>query len=107
LLKGVVDKNRPDGSGDDAFPSGHASTAFQSAAFLHRRYGMRTAWPAYALATFVGWSRIDADKHDSSDVLAGAAIGIASSVWLTERYNIATTAYAEDGFVGVRFSRQF
>ena len=57
----------------DAFPSGHAATAFQGAAFIHRRYGIRRAWPAYVLATFTAWTRVDADEHDTADVLAGAA----------------------------------
>jgi membrane-associated phospholipid phosphatase len=86
LLKEVVDKERPDGTGDDAFPSGHASMAFQGAAFIHRRYGIRSAWPAYALAGVTGWTRLDADAHDEADVLAGAALGIASAFLLTDRF---------------------
>ena len=63
-LKEVVNKSRPDGSDDDAFPSGHASMAFHGASFIHRRYGIRRAWPAYVLATYTGWTRLDADEHD-------------------------------------------
>jgi len=84
-LKQAVDESRPDGSGNDAFPSGHASMAFQGAAFVHRRYGIKPAIPSYVLATYVGWTRIDADLHDEVDVAAGAALGIASSWWLTRR----------------------
>ena len=58
-LKETVDKDRPDGSDDDAFPSGHAATAFQGAAFIHRRYGIRDAWPAYVLASYTGWTRVE------------------------------------------------
>lgn len=103
-LKEIVDKQRPDGSGDNAFPSGHASTAFQGAAFLHRRYGVRDAWWAYALGTYVGWTRVDADEHDSSDVLAGAAVGIASSFLLNEPRNgdLAIVPEIGDGYVGLR-----
>ena len=43
-LKKVVDKNRPNGD-DEAFPSGHAATAFSGASFIHRRYGFREALP--------------------------------------------------------------
>src|SRR5690606_19571455 len=93
LLKEAVDKGRPDGTDDDAFPSGHASMAFQGAAFIHRRYGIRTAWPAYALATATGWTRIDADEHDEADVLAGAALGIAASFLLTDRWTPAGTTF--------------
>jgi membrane-associated phospholipid phosphatase len=84
-LKEAVDEERPDGSGNDAFPSGHASMAFQGAAFVHRRYGFKAALPGYALATYVGWTRIDSNQHDEADVVAGAALGIASSWWLTRR----------------------
>jgi membrane-associated phospholipid phosphatase len=93
-LKETFDKKRPDGTGDDAFPSGHAATAFQGAAFIHRRYGIRRAWPAYALAAVTAWTRVDADEHDTADVLGGAAVGIASSFALARRRNV------EVSFVG-------
>jgi membrane-associated phospholipid phosphatase len=92
LLKEAFDKKRPDGIGDDAFPSGHAATAFQGAAFIHRRYGIKTAWPAYVLAGFTAWSRVDADEHDNADVLAGAAVGAASSFLLAERRDVKVSA---------------
>lgn len=107
LLKAVVDDERPDGSDDDAFPSGHASVAFQAAGFLHRRYGARKAWPAYVLAGFVGWSRIDADEHDEADVLAGAALGTAMSFLLADRIDerrVAVSAAPTDGGFVVSFS---
>lgn len=107
-LKGAVNKERPDGSGNDAFPSGHTSVAFQAAAFIHRRYGGRPAWPLYAVASYVGWTRVDAKKHDTSDVVAGAALGIASSFWLVERApSVAVTPLIGDDFVGVRFAGRF
>jgi hypothetical protein len=34
--------------------------------------------PAYALATYIGASRLQANKHFASDVLVGAAVGIAA-----------------------------
>ncbi|HEY8518554.1 MAG TPA: phosphatase PAP2 family protein [Gammaproteobacteria bacterium] len=99
LLKAAVDKDRPDGSDDDAFPSGHASMAFQGAAFMHRRYGWRPAVPAYVLAAYTAWSRVDADEHDEADVLAGAALGIASSFLLAERRDTSVAArVGPDGF---------
>lgn len=100
LLKAAVDDERPDGSDDDAFPSGHASMAFQAAGFLHRRYGARKAWPAYVLAGFAGWSRIDADEHDEADVLAGAALGAASAFLLADRIGegrVTVSAAPTDG----------
>jgi len=75
-LKKVVDKNRPNGD-DEAFPSGHAATAFSGASFIHRRYGFREAIPWYLASAYVGWTRVDADEHDEVDVLGGAALAIA------------------------------
>ncbi len=94
-LKETVEKERPDGTGDDAFPSGHAALAFQGAAFIHRRYGIREAWLPYVLATYTAWTRVDADEHDTTDVLAGAAVGIASSFILAKRRNVDVTALVE------------
>ena len=86
-LKKAIDKDRPDHSDDDSFPSGHTSIAFQGASFIHKRYGLEYSIPAYVSATFVGYSRIEADKHHTSDVLAGAALGVASSMFLTKSYH--------------------
>ncbi|MEJ2514122.1 MAG: phosphatase PAP2 family protein [Gammaproteobacteria bacterium] len=81
VLKAAVDEERPDGGGDDAFPSGHAATAFAGAAVLQRRYGWATAWPAWLLATWTGYTRVESDEHDWGDVAGGAAVGIAAA-WL-------------------------
>ncbi|MBN1240025.1 MAG: phosphatase PAP2 family protein [Gammaproteobacteria bacterium] len=110
LLKAAVDKDRPDGSDDDAFPSGHASMAFQGAAFIHRRYGIRQAWPAYALATLTGATRVDADEHDAADVLAGAGVGIASAFLLADRWQSSAVTFTPmlgDDTWGVTISGTF
>ena len=106
-LKELVNKSRPDGSDDDAFPSGHASMAFQGASFIHRRYGMKRAWPAYVLATYTGWTRLDADEHDEADVLAGAVLGIASSMLLVDRFDKVDVAVNLDRQIGLQFSGRF
>lgn len=82
-LKTLVDKERPDGSDNDSFPSGHTALAFGGASFIHKRYGLEYSIPAYVGATFVGYSRVHADKHDTADVLAGAAIGGLTSFYVT------------------------
>jgi membrane-associated phospholipid phosphatase len=74
-LKYSINKKRPDMSNDNSFPSGHTSTVFHSAGYVHRRYGLKYAIPSYALAGFTAASRIDSNKHDILDVIAGAAIG--------------------------------
>lgn len=56
-LKYAVNAERPNG-GDHSFPSGHASLSFCSAEFLRMRYGWAWGVPAYAVAGFVGYSRV-------------------------------------------------
>ncbi|QIE59314.1 phosphatase PAP2 family protein [Rasiella rasia] len=85
-LKYSINKQRPDMSNDNAFPSGHTSTVFHSAGYVHRRYGFKYAIPSYALAGFTAASRIDSNKHDILDVIAGAAIGLGSNLLFTTEY---------------------
>lgn len=86
LLKYTVKKQRPDGSDFHSFPSGHASIMFANAAFVQRRYGWKWGAPAYVLATYVGWSRTYARKHDWWDVATGAAIGAGCSYIFTRPF---------------------
>ena len=83
-LKAAIKKERPNGDDNNAFPSGHTSSAFTGPAFLHRRYGWSDAWPAYVLAAYTGWTRIDSDNHDTWDVLGGAALAIGWNWWLVD-----------------------
>ena len=104
-LKRVVDKTRPDGNCCKSFPSGHASKAFMGAAFIHERYGWKYAVPAYIAATYVGYSRVEADKHYVEDVVVGAAIGIVSSFVFTTSYkSMEVTPVVSNGFYGVYVS---
>jgi|SRR5690606_34639930 len=86
LLKSLIDKQRPDFSNDNSFPSAHTSIAFQGASFLQRRYGWKYGIPAYAISSYVGWGRTYAKKHDGWDVLAGAAIGTISTYIFTSPF---------------------
>lgn len=85
-LKYAIDKERPDMSNNDAFPSGHTSVVFHSAGYVHRRYGFKYSIPSYLLAGFTAASRIDADKHDLIDVTVGAAIGLCTNLLFTSEY---------------------
>jgi membrane-associated phospholipid phosphatase len=76
LLKYTVKRERPDGSDSLSFPSGHTSTAFSLAAVATSHYGWKIGLPAYALATGIGLSRIEQDRHHLSDVIAGATLGV-------------------------------
>ena len=55
-LKYLIKKERPDGSDKHSFPSMHTSVSFTGAAFIQRRYGWKWGIPAYAIASYVGWS---------------------------------------------------
>ncbi|MCL1056851.1 phosphatase PAP2 family protein [Shewanella gelidimarina] len=107
-LKYTVDKERPDGSGDDSFPSGHAADTFAAATFVQQRYGWKWAIPAYVGAAYVGYTRVASDKHQVEDVLAGAAIGVLSGLYFTDPYKgITITPIVGNGNYGVYISGTF
>ncbi len=58
-----------------SFPSGHATAAFTAASILARTGHGDAFW--YALAVVVAGSRVYVRMHHASDVIAGAAVGIA------------------------------
>lgn len=76
ILKHLVGEERPDGSNDLSFPSGHTSTAFAFAAVVGIEHDLKWSIPAYTLATIVGASRINDDAHYLHDVVFGATLGI-------------------------------
>ncbi len=51
-------------------------SAFAGAAFIDSRYGKTFGIPAYALAVFTGYSRVQSNWHYRDDVLAGASVGM-------------------------------
>lgn len=108
-LKHSFPNERPDHSGDDSFPSGHAADTFAAATFVQRRYGWRWAIPAYIGAGYVAYTRVEGDKHETEDVLAGALIGIGSAYYFSERYpGIAVTPVLDqDRGVGVSINTSF
>ena len=109
-LKFSVNKQRPDMSNDNSFPSGHTSTTFHSAGYIHRRYGFKYSIPAYILAGFTAASRIDSKKHDILDVLVGATIGLGSNLIFTSEYqqkHMQLTFNNENGNYSVGFTYKF
>lgn len=85
-LKYGINKRRPFHGGGQAFPSGHTSITSQAASFIHFRYGFKYSIPAYLLAGWTAYSRINATRHDGYDILAGAVVGIGSSLIFTSPY---------------------
>lgn len=87
-MKKTFKEERPDGSDALSFPSGHTATAFTNASLLFYEYKNANIWYAssgFLFATATGFLRIANNKHYTSDVLAGAgigtAVGLAVSNW--------------------------
>lgn len=83
-LKMAIRRERPDASNQVSFPSGHASNAFTSATVIARHYP-RLAVPGYGVATFISVSRMAANKHHFSDIVAGAGFGYGVGRLVTRR----------------------
>jgi membrane-associated phospholipid phosphatase len=82
-LKSLIHEQRPDGSGNDSFPSGHTAIAFAAARFIDKRYAPEASPYLYAAAGLTALARVKADKHYTKDVLVGAALGYASAEYFT------------------------
>ena len=81
-LKHIVKEERPDGSSNNSFPSGHTATAFAGAEFLYQEHRDVSVWygvVGYAIAAGTGAFRMYNDRHWLTDVVAGAGIGILST----------------------------
>ncbi|MFA6780007.1 MAG: phosphatase PAP2 family protein [Paludibacteraceae bacterium] len=73
---------RPDGSSNNSFPSGHTATAFMLAELLRREY--QESAPivgilGYTIATGIGCFRVFNERHWVTDVVAGGGFGILSA----------------------------
>lgn len=80
--KFVVGRRRPDGElrrSNSSFPSSHASSAFAFATTLAMHYPEHAS-RVFDIALYVGLSRIYLERHYPSDVVGGAAIGIAAAL---------------------------
>lgn len=81
-LKQLTSVERPDGSNNHSFPSGHTSTAFASAQLMYREYRGKNqllSLAGYPLAVYTALYRTVNGKHWFGDVMAGAGIGILSA----------------------------
>lgn len=108
-LKVAVGRTRPDGT-RYSFPSGHTSATFATATVLQRHYGWKVGIPAYALAAYVGGSRLQENRHYLSDVMFGAAIGVVAGRTATigvgrARFAMTPIAAPGGGGVGIGFTR--
>jgi hypothetical protein len=74
-IKFAVHRERPDGSNNLSFPSGHAAVTFATATVIERHLGWRNSVLAYLIASYVAMSRMHDNRHYLSDVVFGAAVG--------------------------------
>ena len=105
-LKFTVRRDRPTGE-CCAFPSGHASVTFATAAVLERHFGYRASWPMFVISGYVAASRLTENRHFLSDVLFGSALGMASGWTVVGRHgrdNFALIAVPVRGGVRVTAS---
>lgn len=97
LLKELFDRARPcealegvraiDGCRQSfSFPSSHAVNNFGAATILACFYRGWVRWVAFGLAFVVSYSRIYLGLHYPSDILGGAAIGIACAIGVVGVY---------------------
>jgi len=103
-LKYTVRRERPDGSNTQSFPSGHSASAFATAGVLQQHYGWKLGVPATLVAAYVATARVHDNKHYLSDVIFGAAMGIASErtvILHSGRYGLTVAPKAGPGGAGV------
>jgi membrane-associated phospholipid phosphatase len=85
LLKGIVDRERPDHSQtsrwSSSFPSGHTISWFALATVYGAKYP-RLIIPLALVGAGVAYSRVYFGQHYPTDVLAGAVLGVGIG-WLT------------------------
>ena len=93
-LKLAIRRERPDASNRVSFPSGHASNAFTAATVIVRHYP-RLAVPGFGLATYISVSRMAANKHHFSDIVAGSGFGYGVGRLVTRRNSRAPGAPGE------------
>jgi len=103
-IKFTAQRERPDGSDNRSFPSGHAASAFATAGVLQQHYGWKVGVPAAVVAGYVATARVHDNKHHLSDVIFGAAMGIAGARTVTlraGRYGMTLVPSADAGQAGV------
>jgi membrane-associated phospholipid phosphatase len=106
ILKYTVRAPRPNSPDTlTSFPSGHTSSAFSGASFIHKRYGFTYAIPAYIGATYTAYSRVYAEKHYTRDVIAGALLGIGFSWYFVSPYeNLQIQPIVGNETYGIQFN---
>jgi len=108
-LKYTTRRERPDGSGKNSFPSGHAADTFAFATALERHLNWKYSIPAYVFSSYVALSRLPANRHWLSDAVFGSAVGIIAGRTVTSHeaerpFPVAVTAVP--GGMAIMYVRQ-
>jgi hypothetical protein len=109
VLKYSTRRERPDGSGANSFPSGHAADTFAFATALERHLGWRGAVPAYIFSSYVAISRLPANRHWLSDAVFGSSVGIIAGRTVTRHgrdFPVTVTAVPGGGVAVMYVRRQ-
>jgi membrane-associated phospholipid phosphatase len=97
VMKAIIERPRPFTSypfiqklsegGSGSFPSGHTSDVFSIAMIVSLFFPKRQIIvPFFLWACIVGYSRMDLGVHYPTDVVAGAVIGISSSLFCNRMF---------------------
>ena len=102
ITKYATHHERPDGSDNRSFPSGHTAQAFLAASIVHTELRHKSQWygiGAYTVAAGVGAFRMLNNRHWESDVFAGAGVGILSAhlAYLSHRHRWGRHPLERDG----------
>lgn len=109
-VKDASGRERPDGSDDRSFSSGHAATAATATTLARRNLRHRDlpGWldvsldvGLYGLAAGTAWARVEARKHHVSDVLAGYALGHFVAAFMDEAFMRSPLAGARVTYQGM------
>src|SRR5437660_2986679 len=107
-LKYTTRRERPDRSGRNSFPSGHAADTFAFATALERHLGWRYFIPAYIFSSYVAISRLPANRHWFSDAVFGASVGIIAGRTVTsnEAHPFPVAVTSVPGGVAIMYVRR-
>lgn len=89
---GPFSKTGKDASGKNvysSFPSGHTTVAFAAATVFASEYRNKPIIPiiAYSAASLIGISRVTENKHWTTDVIVGAAVGFLAGQNVVNNYH--------------------
>jgi len=107
ILKNKFPEDRPDGSGNDSFPSAHSALAFSSARYLTKRYDDMNPYILYGSAVLTGVARVQANQHSWGDVIFGSALGYLSSELWTSSKDRSLAVFPQPNGIAISYRQQF